>query len=369
MLQVRDLTVRFGDNEIVDAVSFDVAAGEIACLLGPSGSGKSTLLRVIAGIEYPTAGQVFIDGKEVCGPRTFVEPEQRNVGMVFQDYALFPHLTVARNVAFGSASDPEANRALLARLGLEGFADSYPHRLSGGESQRVALARAMAPKPRILLLDEPFSALDSRLRDDVRRHTLGFIRESRTTTVIVTHDPEEAMRISDRIALLHAGRLVQFGTPAELYRRPSTLFAARFFSDLVAVPGECRQGLLETSLGAFPAAGFPSGARAVACIRPQHVRLASDSTSVAADVVSSEYCGDTHRVLVHVDGMDTPLMAHAHEAEMAVPENGARVYLEIDRSNVPVVPSETELTANPSADTVLIHRFKKETSYVQHRSS
>ncbi len=187
-IAVEALSRRYGAVTAIDQISLEVAEGEIVCLLGPSGSGKSTLLRVMAGIERPSVGRVLLDGVEVAGPRTFVEPERRRVGMVFQDYALFPHLTVAANVAFGlrgqSRSDVESTiGALLDRLGLRRYATSYPHMLSGGEQQRVALARALAPSPRVLLMDEPFSSLDRRLREDVRQHTMTLLRETRTTTV------------------------------------------------------------------------------------------------------------------------------------------------------------------------------------------
>lgn len=345
MLAVDELTVRFGAVTAVDRVSFAVRKGEIVCLLGPSGSGKSTVLRVIAGVERATSGRVAIAGVEVDGPGRFVEPEHRHVGMVFQDYALFPHLTVEANVAFGL--DRAARRQvpeLLERLGLGRLARSYPHQLSGGERQRVALLRALAPKPRLLLMDEPFSSLDSRLRDDVRRHTLDFVRASGTTTVIVTHDPDEALRISDRIVLLESGRLVQVGTPEELYTRPRTLFAARFFSDVAALPGTCCGGRVETPLGSFEAA-LADGAAAVACLRPQHVRITDAPTGVAGRVVSSEFRGDSRYLLIAVPGLDAPIALRApcrvNGADVLGP--GASVNLEIDAADVPVVASQTQV--------------------------
>src|SRR5690606_38995438 len=232
----------------------------------------------------------------------------RHVGMVFQDFALFPHLTVAANVAFGlGRRERGVVVGLLQRLSLTQLADCYPHTLSGGERQRVALARAMAPKPRILLMDEPFSSLDSRLRDEVRRHTLDFVRESGTTTIIVTHDPDEAMRIADRVALLDKGRLVQFGAPEDLYSHPATLFAARFFSDVAALPGVCRDGYVETRLGRFDAPGVAADAPAIACLRPQHLRLAAARTGIEGRVVGAEYRGDCRHVLVAVEGVGTPI--------------------------------------------------------------
>ena len=317
----------------IDQISLEVAEGEIVCLLGPSGSGKSTLLRVMAGIERPSAGRVLLDGVEVAGPRTFVEPERRRVGMVFQDYALFPHLTVAANVAFGlrgrSRSDVESTiGALLDRLGLRRYATSYPHMLSGGERQRVALARALAPSPRVLLLDEPFSSLDRRLREDVRQHTMALLRETRTTTVFVTHDPDEALRLADRIALLKDGRVVQCGGPEELYSRPATRFAARFFGDINELQGMCRSGRVETALGSFEATDIREGA----------------SRGCLHQAGTSEPVGPAHRIgrtrsqdrvrrrdqssLAERPGVDAPVAVRAFGRTRLAP--GDRVHLHVD---------------------------------------
>jgi iron(III) transport system ATP-binding protein len=279
---VDQVSRRYGAVEALQDASLAVAEEEIVCLLGPSGSGKSTLLRLLAGIERPSSGRVLLDGREVAGPGRFVEPEQRRVGMVFQDYALFPHLTVAANVAFGlrgrrRAEQETTVRALLQRVGLHAYASRYPHELSGGERQRVALARALAPGPRVLLMDEPFSSLDDRLRRRVRQETADLLREMRTTAVVVTHDPDEAMQIADRIALLHAGRLVQCDTPEALYARPETLFAARFFSALNELPGTCRRGGVETVFGRVAAPHLADGAPAVVCRRPRVCRPGSST--------------------------------------------------------------------------------------------
>jgi iron(III) transport system ATP-binding protein len=344
LLTIDAATVRFGATAAVDGVSFAVARGEVLCLLGPSGSGKSTLLRLIAGIERPSAGRIIIDGEEVAGPRTFVEPEQRRVGMVFQDYALFPHLTVAQNVAFGVGASDAGVRELLARLGLAGLAASYPHTLSGGERQRVALARALAPQPRLLLMDEPFSSLDSRLRDEVRQHTLRFLREAAITTVFVTHDPDEALRSADRIALLDHGRLVQIGSPETLYRAPHTLFAARFFSDVTPLPGVAAGGRLQTRLGTFAAEQLPAGAAGIACLRPQHAVLSTGETGIAGRVLASQFRGDRRELLVEIDGIEAPVALRVpHEAGVraAAVAPGAIVNLTIDAGDVPVVKANS----------------------------
>ena len=225
-LTLEGVTRRFGRVTALEAIDLDIAPGEIVSLLGHSGCGKTTLLRIAAGVEVPSAGRVLVDGREVASPTVFVPPEKRSIGLMFQDYALFPHLTILQNVMFGLTAldrrerEQEA-RAALARVGLEHLAESYPHEASGGEQQRVALARAIVPRPGILLMDEPFSGLDSRLRDSVRADTLSVLRETGATALVVTHDPEEAMRISDRIVLMRRGRIVQQGSAQDLYDRPA----------------------------------------------------------------------------------------------------------------------------------------------------
>jgi iron(III) transport system ATP-binding protein len=340
LISIERVSMRFGAVTALDDVSLEVARGEVVSLLGASGSGKSTLLRLVAGIERPSQGRIAIDGVEVAGPRTFVDPEHRQVGMVFQDYALFPHLSVERNVAFGAGVDRAAIRPLLERLGLAALTELYPHQLSGGERQRVALGRALAPRPRVLLMDEPFSSLDSRLRDSVRLHTLSVLRETKTTTLIVTHDPAEALKISDRIALLERGRLVQVGTPEALYRAPQTLAAARFFSDVATVRGTTGRGELATALGRFPAPGLAGGTPALACLRPEHLTLSFEPTAVEGRVLAAEYCGDRLRVVVELAGADGPLPVAAPADLAAGPAVGSVVHLKIHAEAVPVVPNE-----------------------------
>lgn len=340
------VSVRYGALRALSEVSLSVASGEVLCLLGPSGSGKSTLLRLIAGIERPSAGRVTIAGREVAGPRVFVEPEQRSVGMVFQDFALFPHLTVAENVGFGLKGLTRADaarrvEAMLERVNLTRYAASYPHILSGGERQRVALARALAPAPRILLMDEPFSSLDGRLRDRVRQQTMELLREMGTTTVVVTHDPDEALRIADRIALLRAGSLVQAGSPQELYARPATLFAAQFFSDVNELPCTVRDGRIETPLGTFPVPAAAVGHGARVCIRPEHLRIAAAPTDVAARVVRSEFRGEIDHVVLTVDGLAAPVMLRAFGRTSLAP--GDAIHLEVPEHHVLVVPHDSAL--------------------------
>jgi len=208
-LEIRNLVRRFGGQAVVDHVSLRVAAGQVTCLLGPSGCGKSTTLRMIAGVEMQDEGEIYVDGALICDTVFRVPPERRAIGLMFQDFALFPHLTVGENVAFGLKDSKEAKRArveeLLDKVGLKRFTDGYPHQLSGGEQQRVALARALAPRPRIMLMDEPFSGLDNRLRDDIRDQTLEILKQEDAAVLLVTHEPEEAMRMADEIALMRGG--------------------------------------------------------------------------------------------------------------------------------------------------------------------
>ena len=209
------------------------------CLLGPSGCGKSTTLRMIAGVEHVDGGEIFLRGHMAAGPGHFVPPEERGIGLMFQDFALFPHLTVAQNIAFGVLPVNRKVKVaeLIDRVGLNGKEARYPHELSGGEQQRVALARALAPEPAVMLMDEPFSSLDDRLRDEVRDATLELLKETGAAVLMVTHEPGEAMRLGDEIALMRDGRIVQQGSPYTVYNNPVDLEAAAFFSDVKRDPG------------------------------------------------------------------------------------------------------------------------------------
>jgi iron(III) transport system ATP-binding protein len=279
-LEVDRITCRFDGREVVRDVSFTVRAGEVLCLLGPSGCGKSTTLRVIAGIERQVAGAVRADGAVLSDERLHLPPEARGVGLIFQDFALFPHLSVAQNVAFG-LKGPKADTArrveeLLARVDLAGYADKPPHMLSGGEQQRVALARALAPRPRIMLMDEPFSGLDNRLRDGIRDETLQLLKEEGTAVVLVTHEPEEAMRMADQIALMRDGVIVQKGAPYNIYNAPADKAAAAFFSDVNVIRGMVQGALVDTAFGQFLAPGHPDGTEVEIVFRPQHIKIDFD---------------------------------------------------------------------------------------------
>ena len=232
---------------------------------------------MVAGVERQDAGEILVDGRVISDSRTHIPPEERQIGLMFQDFALFPHLRVRENVGFGLSGDKMAARArvdeLLNRVGLTQFTNAYPHELSGGEQQRVALTRALAPRPSIMLMDEPFSGLDNRLRDGIRDDTLRVLRDEGTAVLLVTHEPEEAMRMADRIALMREGKIVQDGTPYELYSHPVDRNAVAFFSDINVVTGKVSGGQIDPALGRFDAPGMGEGDAAEIVIRPQHVRV------------------------------------------------------------------------------------------------
>ena len=271
-IRTRGLEKWFDETQALAGLDLDVPSGCLMTLLGPSGSGKTTALRVIAGFDRPDEGTIEIDGRTVVGPGVFLPPERRRVGMVFQDYALFPHLTVSRNAGYGVARQTRAARVaeVLELVGLSSKADRLPHELSGGEQQRVALARALAPDPEVILLDEPFSNLDATLRAKVRGEVAEILRRSGTTAIFVTHDQEEALSLSDIVAVMRDGRVIQTGTPAELYHRPADTWVASFLGDADFLPGEVEDGVVATSAGTFTTGG--QGPVTV-MIRPESVTL------------------------------------------------------------------------------------------------
>ena len=314
-LTFEDIHHQFSPDAVtLRGVTLSAEPGEVLCLLGPSGSGKTTLLRIAAGIEVQSSGRVLLGEREIAGPSVFLPPEKRSIGLMFQDFALFPHMSILENVQFGltALSREEARREALIslqRVGLEDYANAYPHILSGGEQQRVALARAMAPRPAVLLMDEPFSGLDSRLKDSVRAETLAILRHSRATAIVVTHDAEEAMRMGDRIALLRDGQLVQAGTAEEIYNKPSNLFAAGFFSELNVFPAVASGGEVQTPLGRFAAKGFADGTPLSVAIRLSDFDVTENLGEIPARVLSRRFLGVVELMELAVPGIETPVRA------------------------------------------------------------
>ncbi|MCC5948726.1 MAG: ABC transporter ATP-binding protein [Nitriliruptoraceae bacterium] len=278
-LRCAALVKRYGATLAVDGVDLEVPRGSLTALLGPSGCGKTTVLRMVAGLLPPDGGTIAIHGRTVDGAGASVPPERRNVGLVFQDYALFPHLSVRRNVAYGLRGLDRAGRhqrveEALALVGLEGYGRRMPTALSGGQQQRVALARALAPRPELILLDEPFSNLDASLRATVREDVRTILREAEQTAVFVTHDQEEALSLADRVAVMERGRIHQVDQPQGLYTRPATRFVAEFVGDADVVPGS-RAGryLVDTPIGRLATAVALTGERLTVVLRPEAVRL------------------------------------------------------------------------------------------------
>lgn len=314
-LAVSGVSRRYGRTLALDDVSLTLGPGEILAVLGASGCGKSTLLRLVAGLDAPDSGEIAIGGRCVAGRGRNEPPETRGVGLMFQDYALFPHLTVLANVRFGLAhlSGSEARRVARERLdqvGLAHRADSYPGTLSGGEAQRVALARALAPRPRVLLLDEPFSNLDAGTREHVRADTLAVLRRDGTGAILVTHDAAEAVAFADRIALMNRGRIVQCDSAEVLYDSPATPFAARALGEIIEIPGRAADEHVATPLGPLPRPDdVPDGAVRV-CLRPEAIRLVPAGEGVPAAVLGRAFAGANLRLDLSVAGLDGPLRLH-----------------------------------------------------------
>jgi iron(III) transport system ATP-binding protein len=300
---IDSVTHSYGGKTVVTGVSLEAKPGEVHCLLGPSGSGKTTILRLVAGLERLQSGRILISGEEIATPARDIPPEARSVGFVFQDYALFPHLNVRDNIAFGIPNGGrkarlERVRSLLSSVEMADFERAMPHTLSGGQQQRVALARALARDPRVMLLDEPFSGLDARLREEVRGTTIAVLKSSGVATLMVTHDAVEAMMIADTISILHGGRIEQSGTPQELYSRPLNERVATSLGEANCFRGDVANGRVATPLGMVEAPSFADGDRVAAIIRPESLIIAPASSpgSVRATVRSALYLGGSIRI-------------------------------------------------------------------------
>lgn len=326
----RGLRRSYGPVAAVDDLDLDVRRGELLAVLGPSGCGKTTLLRLVAGFERPDAGSITVEGTLVAGPGTFLPPERRRVGIVVQDHALFPHLTVAGNVAYGlprGGGRHDRVVEVLAIVGLDGLGARYPAELSGGQQQRVAIARALAPGPGVVLLDEPFANLDATLRARIRFEVRAILKAAGATAVLVTHDQEEALSLADRVAVVDQGRVVQVGPPDEVYRRPASPFVARFVGDADLLPGTSDGTALTTPLGRLGVDGpNPPAGPALAVVRPESVRLSADPDGPAT-VSLVTYYGHDQLVEVALDG-GTVLRARLGAERLF--STGERVRAELD---------------------------------------
>jgi putative spermidine/putrescine transport system ATP-binding protein len=350
-VSVRQVGKSYNGREVLARLDLDMADGELICLLGPSGCGKTTLLRIIAGFIKPDSGTVTIAGQDVTG----LPPSARRMGMVFQAYSLFPNMSALDNVRFGPrvagvAKDEQVSRAkrLLELVGLGEHMLKYPHQMSGGQQQRVALARALAVQPQVLLLDEPLSALDAKVRTQLRDEIRRIQRETKITTVLVTHDQEEALSISDRVAVMNAGRLLQVDTPATIYREPADAFVARFIGAAAVLPGVAEAGAVRVAHMAFPAhaANAHAAGQAVELfLRPEHVRLEAMNGhvppgAVGAHVSETTFFGSLTRVKLSLLDMPegTGIWADLPSEHAEAFKPGSRVLARWDEASPRVLP-------------------------------
>jgi iron(III) transport system ATP-binding protein len=330
-LRVTALAKRFGLTPVLREVSFTVAPGELVAILGASGSGKTTLLRLIAGFERPDAGEISLGGDVLVGPKVFRRPEQRGIGYVAQEGALFPHLCVADNITFGLARTERRARyrvaELLAMVDLPpAYADRAPRALSGGEQQRVALARALAPSPRLLLLDEPFSALDASLRAETRRAVAAAIRASGATAILVTHDQEEALSMGARAGVLQQGHLAQMSTPQALYREPANPVLANFIGEAVLLPGIVQGGLAHCALGALPLGRPQAPGEVQVMIRPEQIKIRLGPEGIPATVAAVTFYG--HDAVIGL-ALEDAGRVHARVFSHHLPPIGTQVWLSV----------------------------------------
>ncbi len=313
-LDIRNVSKSFGSVRAVDDLSMRVAQGELLAVLGPSGCGKTTLLRLIAGFERADAGQIAIGGRMVTMPGVHLATHRRKVGVVPQDPSLFSHLSVAKNVAFGLPRGRARRKRIeecLELVGLGGLGDRMPHELSGGQQQRVAVARALAPKPPVVLLDEPFSALDASLRAGLRRDIRTALTEAGSTALLVTHDQNEALSMADRVAVMRGGNLLQIGTPAQVYREPSDGWVAQFVGDAMLLPVQAQGTSYRCALGEVETAATPTSgpvSEALALVRPEQVRLSNNGVGVDARVRRVDYHGHDAVIILDLDEGTEALM-------------------------------------------------------------
>ena len=350
VLELRKVTCAYeAGRPAISDISLCARKGDILCLLGPSGCGKTTTLRVIAGFEPVIGGEVYLQDQLVSAAGLLVPTEERRVGMVFQEYALFPHLRVAENIAFGLrhlSADQRTTQvhAMLAMTGLIGFERRYPHELSGGQQQRVALARALAQKPVILLLDEPFSNLDPDMTGKMRQDLHDLLRRTNTTALLVTHDHDEAFAMADRVAVLNNGRLEQFDTPEAIYHMPSTPFVADFVGQADFIPGIVENGKVLTEIGEFPnQVGYQGGARVVVMIRPDDIHVIP-AENCTARILARQFRGSENLYMI---GLPSGRVVHSSEASTSVYPIGTPVELQIVATHTVLFDRD----ANPRSST------------------
>ena len=339
VLELAEVTKQFGGEAAVENISLDVHEGELLTLLGPSGCGKTTTLRMIAGLANPTNGTVRLDGGKVAGASTAVAPENRDVGLVFQEFALFPHLTVGENIAFGltDADDAETEervQEMLELVDLEGYEDRNPENLSGGERQRVALARSLAPEPDVLLLDEPFSNLDVRLRIEMRQEVRRILKEAGVTAISVTHDQEEALSISDRVAIMNDGQIEQLGRPEDVFGHPESRFVASFLGQASFLAGRVVDGGVDTALGLPDTDQLDGsidayrGADVDVLVRPDDLEaVPCPPGGTDGEIVHRQYTGPSFVYRVAMDSGDVVHCQHNHATDF---EHGTRVCVELE---------------------------------------
>ncbi|MTI30676.1 ABC transporter ATP-binding protein [Xanthovirga aplysinae] len=344
ILQLNALRKQFGGKKgfCLNNINLSVEEGELLALIGESGSGKTTLLRLIAGFERADKGEIRVKGQEIVSDRKFVSPEKRHLGMVFQDYALFPHLNLYQNISFGLHKQKRAEKEkrvkeMLDLVGLTGFDKRYPHELSGGQQQRVALARALAPRPELLLLDEPFSNLDALLKDQVREEVRQIIKKTRTTAVFVTHDTKDALSTADRIAILKEGEIQQIGTPDELYEKPCNAYVARFFGKINFVKAEPKEDGFLTELGFIPTAEARNWSQPVKlAIRPEHIHLSKSEDLPGQGVIKHiNYLGDHLEITLAVKNREFLILAKGKQGF----EQGEKLDFELNSEAIWVIPS------------------------------
>jgi iron(III) transport system ATP-binding protein len=346
MLEFRHVGHAYNGAPSVEDISFTVNQGEVVTLLGPSGCGKTTLLRLAAGLERPMGGEIWLDDRMVSDATQVVAPETRGVGFMFQDYALFPHLSVLENVLFGLRDKGSAamRRGLdvLAEANIESLADSYPHELSGGQQQRVALARALAPRPSVILLDEPYAGLDSRLRERIRDQMLHVLKAAGTAALMVTHDAEEAMFMSDNIIVMRHGQVQQTGRPVNLYCQPNTAFVAEFFGEVNRLEGHVSKGCIETILGSFDAPPTMSeGDAASIVIRHEGLIIEPDGTGENANafVMEARLLGRASLIHLSVPTGTDELHFHARVPGLNSLQTGSPVRITVDATQAFVFPA------------------------------